>query len=179
MRNPSSSCCEIWFRTLPGSWFDSRGSRNFSGAIDSRVHRREAAGFSDRNWSGYAGIQGRPLGEHDEGVEEWATVFGRGGQVASDRAELFSAGECAQATGDLLPKFDHADVAFGSVVVRRDSPTGGEAQVVVLPVLSASSDDERQAGPRRFAGGAQLYAARPTLLLMRAWPRLQPPAFAN
>ena len=38
------------------------------------------------------------------------------------------------AEASLLMQFDHAYVAFGSVVVGRDSPVGGEAEVVVLPV---------------------------------------------
>ena len=61
-------------------------------------------------------------------------MFGGGGEVASDGAELFCAGECAQAAGYLLPEFDHADFAFGSVVVKRYSEVVGEAQVVVLAV---------------------------------------------
>jgi hypothetical protein len=38
------------------------------------------------------------------------------------------------AAGHSLPQFDHSDVAFGPVVVRRDPPVVGEAQVVVLAV---------------------------------------------
>jgi hypothetical protein len=39
------------------------------------------------------------LGEHDEDVEEMLAVFGGGGQVAADRAELPGTGERAQASG--------------------------------------------------------------------------------
>lgn len=46
-------------------------------------------------------------------------MLGHGGQVASDRAELFGADEGAEAPGYLPPQFDHADVAFGAVVVWR------------------------------------------------------------
>src|SRR2546427_12942351 len=56
------------------------------------------------------------------------------GEVTADRAELFGSGEGAEAAGDLLSEFDHADVAFGTVVVWRYSPVGGEAEVVVLAV---------------------------------------------
>ena len=44
-------------------------------------------------------------------------MLGHGGQVASDRAKLFGADEGAEAPGYLSPHFDHADVAFGAVVV--------------------------------------------------------------
>lgn len=52
------------------------------------------------------------VGEHDEDVEGAHAVFGCGGQVASDGAELSGSGEGALATGHLLPQFDHADVVF-------------------------------------------------------------------
>ncbi len=50
------------------------------------------------------------------------------------RAELVGPGECAQASGHFLPEFDHADVAFGPVVVCGYSPVGGEPEVVSLAV---------------------------------------------
>src|SRR5512135_3095546 len=80
-------------------------------------------------WRGYPGIA---LGEHDQGLEEVHPVLACGGQVASDRAEL--AGSDERAYGHLLPQFDHADVAFGAVVVGGYPPVSGEAQIVVLPV---------------------------------------------
>src|SRR5512135_194855 len=82
-------------------------------------------------WCGHPGIA---LGEHDQGFEEVHPVLACGGQVASDRAELAGSDERAQASGHLLPQFDHADVAFGAVVVGGYPPVGGEAQIVVLPV---------------------------------------------
>src|SRR3954471_20965283 len=103
------------------------------------------------------GRPGSALGEHDEGVEEGAAVFGGGGQVAADRAELSGSGEGAEAAGHLLPEVDHADVAFGAVVVRWYPQVGGEAQVVVLPVAQATGQGvvfaHHLAGPRRGLGG--------------------------
>jgi len=67
-------------------------------------------------------VAGHPraaFGEHDEGVNEAETVFGSGGQVAADGAELAGAGHRAQAAGYLLLQLGHPDVAFGSVVIRR------------------------------------------------------------
>ena len=61
-------------------------------------------------------------------------VFGGGGQVAADRAELLGCSEGAQTARDLLSQLDHADVALGAVVIRWYSPVGGKAQVVVLAV---------------------------------------------
>jgi hypothetical protein len=72
------------------------------------------------NWSG--GWPGAAFGEHDEGVEVVLAVFGCCGEVASDGAELAGSGRGAEAAGYFLPEFDHADVAFGSVVVRGYSP---------------------------------------------------------
>src|SRR4051812_26951937 len=46
------------------------------------------------------GYPGAALGEHDEGVEEGAAVFGGGGQVAADRAELSGSGEGARTAVD-------------------------------------------------------------------------------
>src|SRR3954463_5110648 len=83
---------------------------------------------------------GAALGEHDEGVEEVVAVFGGGGQVAADRAELFGAGESAQAAGHLLPQLNHADIALGPVVVGWYSPVGGEAEVVVLAVCGPAGE---------------------------------------
>src|SRR5581483_4269989 len=80
------------------------------------------------------GQPGAAFGEHDEGVEEAFAVFGSGGQVAADGAELFGSGEGAQAAGYFLSQLDHPDVAFGAVVIRWYSPVGGEAEVVIFPV---------------------------------------------
>jgi hypothetical protein len=58
------------------------------------------------------------LGEFDEGVEEVDAVFGCCAEVAAYCAELSGSGEGALTAGHLLPQLDHADVAFGAVVVR-------------------------------------------------------------
>lgn len=42
-------------------------------------------------------------------------MFGGGGQVGTDDAELGGAGEGAQTTGDFLPDLDHPDLALGCV----------------------------------------------------------------
>jgi hypothetical protein len=47
------------------------------------------------------------FGEHDEDFEEVLAVFGGGGWVTADRAELCGSGEGAQAAGHLLPELDH------------------------------------------------------------------------
>ena len=67
--------------------------------------------------SGGFGQPGAALGEGGEGCEEMDAVFGGGGEVAADGAELLGSGERPQAPGDLLPQFDHPDLAFGGVVV--------------------------------------------------------------
>lgn len=71
------------------------------------------------------------LGAHDEGVEEVPAVFAGCREIAAYYAELLGAGEAAEALGHLLPESDHADVAFGAVVVGGDAEVGDEAQVVV------------------------------------------------
>src|SRR5215207_3100776 len=43
--------------------------------------------------SGCFGQPGTALGQRDEGFEEVVAVFGGGGQVASDRAELLGSGQ--------------------------------------------------------------------------------------
>jgi len=59
---------------------------------------------------------------------EWVdAVLGGGGEVGAYGAELFGAGERAQTAGDLLPELDHADLAFGGVVVERAAQVAGEA----------------------------------------------------
>jgi hypothetical protein len=80
-----------------------------------------------------AGIQGWAFGEHDQGVEEAAAVFGGGGQVAAYRAELAGAGEGVKAAGHFLPQLDHSYVTFRSVV-RWRSEVDGESRVVILAV---------------------------------------------
>src|SRR2546423_1547982 len=91
-----------------------------------------------------------PFGEHDEDFEEVFAVFGGGGEVAADRAEVFGSGESAQAAGDLLPELDHADVAFGAVVIGRYPPVGGEAEVVVSAVAQPAG--QRVVFLHRLAG---------------------------
>src|SRR5947209_10937137 len=86
------------------------------------------------------GQPGSAFGEHDEGVEEVPAVFGGGGEVAADRAELLGSGEGAQAAGYLLPQLDHSYVALGAVVVGWYSPVGGEAEVVVLAVAQPAGE---------------------------------------
>ena len=65
-------------------------------------------------------------------------VFGGGGEVAADGAELLGSGEGPQASGDLLSQFDHPDFSLGGVVVEGDPRVGGEPQVVVLTVDQAA-----------------------------------------
>lgn len=58
---------------------------------------------------------------------------------SSPPEEVASAGEGAQAARYLLPELGHADVAFSSVVIKRDVPVVGETQIVVLAVQPARS----------------------------------------
>jgi hypothetical protein len=69
----------------------------------------------------FAGSQDRPLDENDDSGEEVPVVFDGGGQVAADR-RTFGSSEAARVTGHLLTQLDHADVAFGSVVILRYAP---------------------------------------------------------
>src|SRR3954467_2824487 len=71
------------------------------------------------------------VGEFGEDVEGSAAVLGGGRQVGPHGGEVLGAGEGAQASGDLLLDLDHADVAFGRVVVKRHPRVGGEAQIVI------------------------------------------------
>ena len=66
------------------------------------------------------------MGEFGQGVEKAEAVFGGGGQVGTDGGELAGAGEGAQAPGDFLPDFDHADLALGSVVIEGHAGVEGE-----------------------------------------------------
>ena len=68
--------------------------------------------------------------EISEGFECVDAVLAGGGQVAADGAERFGAGPGAQPAADLLSEFDHADVAFGEVVVERHAQVVREAQYV-------------------------------------------------
>lgn len=65
-------------------------------------------------------------------------MFGGSRQVGTQGAEGFDVGEGAQAAGDVLVEFDHADVTFGGVVVERDSRIIGKAQIVELSVAEVS-----------------------------------------
>ena len=52
------------------------------------------------------------------------------GDVAADGAEVSRSGERAPRAGDLLLELDHADVAFGLVVVERHGEVDGEPEDV-------------------------------------------------
>lgn len=57
-------------------------------------------------------------------------VSAGGAQVGADVEEGLGAAVGAPAAADLLLEFDHADVAFGLVVVERDPEVGGEPEHV-------------------------------------------------
>src|SRR5690606_14509374 len=84
----------------------------------------------DCNCSADSGYPGSSVVELGEGVEGVDAVFTGGGQVAADRAEDLGSGPGAQASADLLPEFDHADVPFGEGVVERHAQVVGETQHV-------------------------------------------------
>jgi len=62
------------------------------------------AGRGDRLPSRRCGHPRAAFGEHGAGIMETQAVFGGGGQVAADGAELAGAGEGGQAAGYLLPQ---------------------------------------------------------------------------
>ena len=88
--------------------------------------------------SGGCGQAGAAFGECGEGREEMGAMFGGGGEVAADGAELLGSGEGPQAPGDFLSQFDHPDFSLGGVVVEGAPRVGGEPQVVVLTVDQAA-----------------------------------------
>ena len=104
---------------------------------DSSKPRREAAaldpmnrpGVRRRDWSGGLGKPGVAFGELDQGLVDVDVVFAGGGGVGADGGE-----EGAQVAGDLLPNLDHADVAFGELVLEPDGRVGGEREVVGFAV---------------------------------------------
>jgi hypothetical protein len=68
----------------------------------------------------------------DECLEQIDAVFCGGGEVGTQVAEVFGAGESTHGAGDLLPDFNHADYPFSGVVIERASPwVIGETQVVI------------------------------------------------
>jgi hypothetical protein len=83
-------------------------------------------GTMSGNWSGpqdcvtrcqaVSGQPGAALGEGGEGCGEVDAVFGGGGEVAADRADLLGSGEGSQAAGDLLPQLDHPDLPLRRIV---------------------------------------------------------------
>src|SRR3954451_21199204 len=117
------------------------------------VRIREWSQTSEGDCSGRCWDPDVAAGQFGEDVEGAAAVLGRGGQVGAHRGEVLGTGEGAHAPGHLLLDLDHPDVAFGRVVVERDSRVGGEAQVV----LEASVD---AAGPGAVPGGRRARRAR-------------------
>src|SRR3954465_4343587 len=105
-------------------------------------------------------------GEFGEDIEGPTAVFGRRGEVGAHRGEVLGAGEGAHTPGDLLLDLDHADVAFGRVVVEGHPEVDGEAQIVLQAPADAAGQGPMAGGgpppPPRPGGGARPPpAARP------------------
>ena len=86
---------------------------------------------------GYPGVGGGEAGEDVDGV---AALFVGGGEVGAEREEVAGAGAGAPAAADLLLELDHADVAFGEVVVERDAEVVGEAEDLVAVAVEAGEE---------------------------------------
>src|SRR3954462_3142827 len=89
-----------------------------------------AASFVSSLGGGNYSARGRDpdisAGEFGEDIEGPTAVFGRRGEVGAHRGEVLGAGEGAHTPGDLLLDLDHADVAFGRVVVEGHPEVDGE-----------------------------------------------------
>jgi hypothetical protein len=94
-----------------------------------------------RGWR-YPWVAGGGVGEGGDGV---AALFACGGEVDAEGEEVLGSAAGAPAAADLLWQLDHADVAFGLVVVERhleaERPEGG---------VSTNSAVELAHGPNRF-----------------------------
>lgn len=55
----------------------------------------------------------------DQGLEEVTALLAQGGEIGAVDAERVGALGGAEAAGDFLLEFGHADIAFGLVVVER------------------------------------------------------------
>ncbi len=60
-----------------------------------------------------------------QSLESGETVFAGGGQVATQGAKSLGAAHGAKSAGDFLLEFDHANVAFGEIVVELPLPQDG------------------------------------------------------
>ena len=59
-------------------------------------------------------MAGENAGQAGEGV---VALLAHGGEIATDAAEVVRPGGAAEAAGDLLLDFEHAQVALGQIVV--------------------------------------------------------------
>src|SRR5437667_12684817 len=53
-----------------------------------------------------------------QSVEQRSTLFAQGREVSTNATKGSGSGERAKAAGDLLLHFDHAQVAFGQIIVK-------------------------------------------------------------
>src|SRR4051794_28323435 len=128
----------------------------FAGCLKNYVSRPGDRGRRrpvSRNYSAGGRDPDVAAGQFGEDVEGAAAVLGRGGQVGAHRGEVLGTGEGAHAPGHLLLDLDHPDVAFGRVVVERDSRVGGEAQVVLEASVDAAGQGAVPAADRAGRAG--------------------------
>src|SRR3954449_6872315 len=118
-----------------------------SAAIDWRL-------FLPKSWDDTSNYSARgrdpdiSAGEFGEDIEGPTAVFGRRGEVGAHRGEVLGAGEGAHTPGDLLLDLDHADVAFGRVVVEGHPEVDGEAQIVLQAPADAAGQGPMGAADR-------------------------------
>ena len=111
-------------------------------------------------------------------------LFAVGGDVAADGGEAGGAGGAAELAADLGLKLDHAQVAFGLVVVERQGQVAGvgEEQVAVLaerdgevsgvfvrPVQVGARDCRRRSAGGPFAEGVPSSPDPALLVGLQRW----------
>jgi len=70
----------------------------------------------------------------DQGVKSGEAVFASGGQVATQGAKSLSDTQGAKSAGDFLLEFDHANVAFGQIIIKGDAKIVHEGEHGLLTV---------------------------------------------
>ncbi len=83
-----------------------------------------------------------------QGSEQRPALLAQGREIASDATKGSSAEPGAEAAGDLLLHFDHADIALGLTVVKRHRQVVQERQ---HGILVGGQAIEQIAGRRLFA----------------------------
>ena len=88
------------------------------------------------------------VGRPHQGVEDIAALLLSGGDDCAQYGEVVCAASGAEAAGDFLAQFHHAQVALGLVVGEGDLWVGEEAQGLVSALMQAQGEVMALAPPR-------------------------------